>query len=320
MTRSRYLLQRVLFAAATVFIAITVNFFLFRAAPGDPTTHFGMLPHASARAIAELRHEYGLDQSVLVQYVKYLEQLAQGHLGTSTSNYAAVTANVKTELLNTLPMVLLGTLVALALGLVVGVGLAWLRRTRAEGPGLLTVLLAYALPTQWIGLILLVIFAGTLPSGGIRDEFLINPTFMDRVVDQLRHMILPALALGIGIFGQYAFVVRAAMLDVLGEDYMLTARAKGLSPRRQLLRHGLRNALLPITSLTALLMGLIAGGTILVETVFSYPGIGRAIAQAVTERDYPMLQGAFLVFTIVVVLFNLAADLLATKLDPRVTT
>jgi len=320
MTRSQYLLRRVLFTGATILIALTVNFFIFRAAPGDPTTALALRPNASPQLIASLRHQYGLDQSVFVQYVKYLGQLAQGHLGVSTANHELVTDNLKTDVLNTLPMVLLGTVLALTAGLVVGVGLAWMRRTRAEGPGLLAVLVTYAVPTQWVGLIMLVAFAGVLPSGGIHDPFLINPSFTDKAVDQLRHMILPAAALGLSIFGQYAFVVRAAMLDVLGEDFMLTARAKGVPVRRQLLRHGLRNALLPIASLTALLLGTIVGGAILVETVFSYPGIGLATAQAVTDRDYPMLQGAFLVLTVSVVLCNLFVDLLAPKLDPRVVS
>ncbi|HYV15480.1 MAG TPA: ABC transporter permease [Conexibacter sp.] len=318
MTRSRYLAQRVLFTVATVLIALTVNFFIFRAAPGDPTTALALRPNATPAYLQTLRHEYGLDQSVLTQYLKYLGQLAQGHLGVSTANHELVTTNLKTDVLNTLPMVMLGTLLALLAGLVVGVALAWLRHTRVEGPGLLAVLVTYAAPTQWIGLIMLVLFAGVLPSGGIHDAFLINPSFSDKAIDQLRHMILPAAALGLSIFGQYAFVVRAAMLDVLGEDFMLTARAKGMNVRRQLLRHGLRNALLPIASLTALLLGTVVGGAILVETVFSYPGIGLATAQAVAQRDYPMLQGAFLVLTISVVLCNLFVDVLAPKLDPRV--
>ncbi len=319
MTRTQYVLRRVAFALATVLIAVTVNFFIFRAAPGNPTSTLAQQPHISRTYLAELRHQYGVDQPLPTQFAKYLGQLVQGHLGVSVTNHELVTSNLKTDLLNTLAMVLLGTLVALLLGLVVGVSLAWLRHTKVEGAGLLVSLTTFALPTQWVGLILLVVFAGTLPSSGIHDPYLVNPSFWAKAVDQLRHMILPALALGLGIFGQYAFIVRSAMLDVLGEDYMLTARAKGISTQRQLFNHGLRNALLPITSLTALILGGIVGGAVLVETVFSYPGIGNATADAVAARDYPMLQGAFLVFTVAVVLANVAADLIAVKLDPRVT-
>jgi ABC-type dipeptide/oligopeptide/nickel transport system permease component len=215
--------------------------------------------------------------------------------------------------------VLIATFLAIVLGLVIGVLIAWMRDTKAEGAGLLTILVTYALPTQWVGLILLFAFAGVLPSGGIEDQYLIDPSFTTHLVDELRHMILPGTAFALFLLGQYAFIVRSAMLDVMGEDYMLTARAKGLSTSRQLIRHGLRNALLPITSLTALILGQVVAGAILVETVFSFPGIGRATADAVGARDYPMLQGIFLILTCSVVAFNLLADTLAVRLDPRIT-
>ena len=134
----------------------------------------------------------------------------------------------------------------------------------------------------------------------------------------MKHMILPALTLGLVLFGEYALITRSALLQTLGEDYILTARAKGLSNRAIVFRHGLRNALLPIVSLIALSVGYLVGGSILVEAVFSYPGIGLEIYEAVFERDFPMLQGAFLILTISVVLANLVADLLYFKLDPRV--
>jgi peptide/nickel transport system permease protein len=318
-SRSQYLFRRGLFAVLTVFIAVTVNFFIFRAAPGDPTSALALRPNVSATAVQALRHQYGLDQGLLSQYVKYLGQLVQLHLGVSTSSHNLVIHDIKTDLLNTLPMVVLATVLALGLGLVLGVGIAWMRDTKGEGPSLLTVLVTYALPTQWVGLILLYVFAGTLPSGGIEDQYLIDPSFLTHVVDELRHMILPGIAFALFMLGQYAFIVRSAMLDVMGEDYMLTARAKGLSTSRMLVRHGLRNAMLPISSLTALLLGQIVAGAILVETVFSYPGIGQATASAVSSRDYPMLQGIFLVVTVSVVVCNLIADAIAVRLDPRVT-
>ncbi|HYV15635.1 MAG TPA: ABC transporter permease [Conexibacter sp.] len=319
MTRTQYLLQRFLFAILTVLIAVTVNFFIFRAAPGDPTTLLALKPNTPPALVHNLRHEYGLDQGLLTQYVKYLGQLGGLHFGVSTANHAYVVDNIKTDLLNTLPMVLIATSLALLLGLVIGVLIAWMRNTKAEGSGLLAIVVTYALPTQWVGLILLYLFAGVLPSGGIEDQYLIDPSFTTHLVDKLRHMILPGTAFALFLLGQYAFIVRSSMLDVMGEDYMLTARAKGLSTSRQLIRHGLRNALLPITSLTALILGQIVAGAILVETVFSYPGIGQATASAVGSRDYPMLQGIFVVLTVSVVACNLIADVIAVRLDPRVT-
>jgi ABC-type dipeptide/oligopeptide/nickel transport system permease component len=166
---------------------------------------------------------------------------------------------------------------------------------------------------------LVILFAGTLPTGGLSDEFLIDPSFTTHVKDLGEHILLPSLTLGLVLFGEYTLIVRSAMLETLGEDYVLTARAKGLKPWAILRRHALRNALLPITTLVALSLGYVVAGAILIETVFSWPGIGRAVYDAVLQRDYPMLQGAFLVLTCSVVFFNLVADLLYFRLDPRIT-
>jgi peptide/nickel transport system permease protein len=151
------------------------------------------------------------------------------------------------------------------------------------------------------------------------NDFLIDPSWWTHLQDVLKHMILPSLTLGLVLFGEYTLIVRSAMLETLGEDYILTARAKGLKPWAIVRKHALRNAMLPIATLVALSLGYIVAGAILVETVFSWPGIGRAVYDAVLARDYPMLQGAFLVLTVSVVFFNLLADLLYFKLDPRIT-
>jgi peptide/nickel transport system permease protein len=177
-----------------------------------------------------------------------------------------------------------------------------------------------SMPSFWLGLMLIIIFAGVLPTGGMTNEFLLNPGFWQHLRDLGSHILLPSLTLGLTLYGEYTLIVRSAMLETLGEDYILTARAKGLKPWAIVRKHALRNAALPITTLIALSLGYIVAGAILIETVFSWPGIGRAVYEAVLERDYPMLQGAFLLLTIAVVLCNLIADLLYFKLDPRVTT
>jgi peptide/nickel transport system permease protein len=166
---------------------------------------------------------------------------------------------------------------------------------------------------------LIIIFAGVLPTGGMTNEFLLNPGFWQHLRDLASHIFLPSLTLGLTLYGEYTLIVRSAMLETLGEDYILTARAKGLKPWTIVRKHALRNAMLPITTLVALSLGYIVAGAILIEIVFSWPGIGRAVYEAVLERDYPMLQGAFLLLTIAVVLCNLIADLLYFKLDPRIT-
>ncbi len=151
------------------------------------------------------------------------------------------------------------------------------------------------------------------------DDFLVNPTWLEHETDVLRHMALPSLTLALTLYGEYTLIVRSAMLETLGEDYVLTARAKGLSQRAIVIKHALRNATLPIITLIALSLGYIVAGAILIESVYSWPGIGNAVYQAVIERDYPMLQGAFLVLTVSVVFFNFLADILYFSLDPRIT-
>jgi peptide/nickel transport system permease protein len=252
--------------------------------------------------------------------VIYLEQLPRGNLGISFANSQPVSSNLRTALINTLPMVLLGTIFAIVFGTLTGVLAAWRRGTFAEGATVTTALGFYSMPTHWLGLMLVILFAGILPTGGLSNEFLINPSFWVHVKDLAAHITLPSLTLGLVLYGEYTLIVRSAMLETLGEDYVLTARAKGLKPWAILRKHALRNAMLPIATLVALSLGYIVAGAILIETVFSWPGIGRAVYDAVLQRDYPMLQGAFLLLTISVVFCNLVADLLYFKLDPRITT
>jgi len=314
-----YVIKRIGFAIVTVFVAVTINFVLFRLAPGSAVTNLARVPHATPELRQELKHEFGLDKSKGAQYVIFLKQLARGNLGVSFANQQPVWDNLRTALLNTLPMVFIGTLFAIVFGILTGVIAAWRRGTPTETVTVTSSLAFYSMPTHWLGLMLVIIFSGTLPTGGMTNDFLFNPSFWTHIKDLASHIVLPSLTLGLVLYGEYTLIVRSAMLETLGEDYILTARAKGLKSRTIVRRHALRNAMLPITTLVALSLGYIVAGAILVETVFSWPGIGRAVYQAVLERDYPMLQGAFLILTISVVFFNLLADLRYFKLDPRIT-
>jgi ABC-type dipeptide/oligopeptide/nickel transport system permease component len=314
-----YVIKRVGFALLTVFIAVTINFALFRLAPGSAVANLARVPHATPETRLALKRQFGLDKSKLAQYGIYLKQLARGNLGVSFENSQPVRANLKTALINTLPMVLLGTIFAIVIGTFTGVLAAWRRGTAVEAASVTTALGFYSMPTHWLGLMLVILFTGVLPTGGMSNDFLINPSFWTHLKDLASHIALPSLTLGLVLYGEYTLIVRSAMLETLGEDYILTARAKGLRPGAILRKHALRNAMLPIATLIALSLGYIVAGAILVETVFSWPGIGRAVYDAVLARDYPMLQGAFLLLTVSVVFFNLAADLLYFKLDPRIT-
>jgi peptide/nickel transport system permease protein len=319
-----YLAKRLFFAAMTVFVAITLNFVLFRTLSGDAVS--ALRCRQCTQAFKEYqREQLGLDQSKWEQYKLYLADLAHGDLGRSLRSEAPVTTQIWPPIRNTMAMVALGTVFSILLGILVGVISAWRRGTAADKGGLWTGLAFYSMPPQWLGLLMVLFVAGALglPTSGIKDPtlgILGDASTWDVFVDRMRHMILPALTLGLVLFGEYALVVRSAMLETLGEDYVLTERAKGLSNWSIVWKHGLRNAALPIITLIALSLGFIIGGSITIEYVFSYPGIGLEVVEAIDQRDYPILQGAFLLLTFSVIFANLVADLLYFKLDPRVST
>ena len=322
MTGLDYIAKRVLFALATVFAAVTLNFILFRAIPGDAVQAL-RCQHCTVQFKNALRQDLGLDKSKWVQYKLYLENLAHGDMGKSVRSQRSVWDELWPSIKNTMPMIALGYLFSIVFGTVVGVISAWRRGTIVDKTGLWTGLGFYSMPPQWLGLMIVLFVAGAvgLPTSGIKDPtlgILGDVSTWDLIVDRLRHMVLPALTIGLVLYGEYALIVRSAMLETLGEDYVLTARAKGLSSWATVWRHGFRNALLPVVTLGALSLGYIIGGFITVEYVFSYPGIGLAIVESIDQRDFPVLQGAFLLLAISVIFFNLIADLLYFRLDPRV--
>jgi ABC-type dipeptide/oligopeptide/nickel transport system permease component len=302
-------------------VAVTLNFIILRAAPGDATTAL-RCRNCPIEFKEALREELGLDKTRIQQYGIYLKELAHGDLGRSFASRQPVTDELATPIKNTIPMVLLGEVIAVFLGILTGVVAAWRRGTWLDSGSLGVALVFYSPPTQWLGLMLVILFAGTLPISGIGDPFIAftDPTWWETLKDRLTHMILPSATLGIVLYGSYALIVRSAMLETLGEDYILTARAKGLRNWTIVWRHAFRNALLPVATLMAISLGYVVAGAILVEAVFSYPGIGLETYDAVFAKDYPIVQGSFLLLTLSVVLANYIADLLYFKLDPRITT
>ncbi len=323
MHRAEYVVKRLAFAVMTVFVAITINFVLFRALPGNAVADLARAPHASPQLRAALTHEFGLDKPLWTQYVLYLDQLVfHANMGVSFADSQPVTSELTDKLKNTIPMVMIGTLLAIVIGIVTGFLSAWRRSGIVDKVSTNAAIVFYALPTQFIGMMLILLFAGTLPTSGMRNEvnnFFSPQDTLSNLKDIGLHMLLPAFTLALTLFGEYTLIVRSSMLETLGEDYVLTARAKGLPQRRIVVSHALRNAMLPIVTLVALSLGFIVAGAILVEIIFSWPGIGQAIYAAVSKRDYPMLQGAFLILTVSVVFFNFIADLIYFKLDPRIT-
>jgi peptide/nickel transport system permease protein len=323
MRGSDYVVKRVLFAIGTVFVAITLNFVLFRSLSGDAVS--ALRCRGCSQEFKDFqRRSLGLDKSKWEQYKIYLADLAHGDMGRSLRTEEPVRSVLWEPIKNTVPMVALGTFFAILLGIATGVVAAWRRGTFADKGALWGGLGFYSMPPQWLGLVIVLFIAGWLglPTSGVKDPtlgILEEPGAIEVLVDRLEHMILPALTLGLVIFGEYTLIVRSAMLETLGEDYILTSRAKGLSNWATVWKHGFRNAMLPVITLVALSLGFIIGGAITVEYVFSYPGIGLLIVEAIDQRDYPVLQAAFLLLTLSVIVFNLFADLLYFRLDPRVT-
>jgi len=315
-----YVVKRGFFALVTIFVAITINFFLFRVLPGTAVTDLSRVPHATPQLRHALNVEFGLDKPKWQQYLIYLKNLLHGNMGISFTYQQPVSHLLLQDLKNTLPMVTAGTVAAIVIGVITGVLSAWRRGSAADHLSTNTAIVFYAFPTQWLGLMLLIIFAGTLPAGGMSNPFVFGAEpFWQHLADVAQHMILPAATLTLTAYGSYTLIVRSSMLETLGEDYVLTARAKGLPPRRVVRRHAFRNAMLPLLTLVALDLGFIVGGAVLIEVIFSWPGIGLAMYEAIGQRDYPMLQGGFLVLTVSVIVLNFAADLLYFRLDPRIS-
>jgi ABC-type dipeptide/oligopeptide/nickel transport system permease component len=311
-----YLTKRVVSMLVTVYVVISLNFILFRVMPGNAVSNIARVPGSSPALEHALEKQFGLDQPLPVQYWDYLSQLVHGNLGISFAYQQPVAGLLATALAYTLPMVGAGFLLALLAGTATGVLAAWRRGGVTDSAVSNLAIAFYAAPAQFLGLGLVMLFTGLLPTSGAANPFA-PATGWSGLASHADHMVLPALTFGLAVFGQYTLVLRASLLETLGEDYALTARATGNMPRRALARHVLPNALLPFTSIAALQLGSLVAGAVLIEVVFSWPGVGSALYNAVVQRDYPMMQGIFLVLTLAVVICNFGADLLVRTLDPR---
>jgi len=318
---AQYVGRKLGYLVLTLAAVLATNFTLFHLMPGDPVTHIARGQHLDAEAVARLRSFYGLDLPLPSQFITYVAHLFRGDLGWSYTYQTSVGPIVAKALGNTLILVTISTLLVIVLGVGIGVFAASRRGTRTDGGLVIGSLVFWSLPTFWVGMLLIFVFAvslGWLPIAGMFTADAVYPTVFTKIADLARHLILPTVAMVLVDIAQFVLISRSSLLAVLSEDYMTTARAKGLSPRRVLWRHGVRNALLPVVTATSLYASATVGGTIQVETVFSWPGMGQLIYLSVIRRDYPVMEACFLVFAIVVVLANFASDVLYRLLDPRV--
>lgn len=322
MNRRDYLIRKVGIAFITLAVVIVLDFFLFRVLPGDPVRAvIGRNVRISKESQELLRIQFGLDKPVFPdQFLSTLGQWAQGNLGVSWSSRQPVADVLKAKLGNTLLLVTAGQFFSIILGVALGLFAGWKRKTPVDVGSLTFSLITWAIPTFWLGIILLA--AGStwlgLPTGGTVDPVNISKPIWEVWPDYVYHLILPTLTFTIVYLGEYMLIMRSSILEVLGEDYILTAKAKGLSHWQVLRRHALKNALLPIVTLVALNLGFTVAGAIYIETVFSYDGLGKLFQEALDKKDFPLLQGAFLLLAVAVIAANLVADIIYTYLDPRV--
>jgi len=294
---------------------------LFHLLPGNPVQLLARSGHLTPQAVADITRVYGLNHPTLEQYLIYLGNLLHGQLGISFTYREPVRALLGQYLGNTILLLAGATVLTIVLGVLAGVVAASRRGGGYDSAIVTASVIGWSLPTFWTGLILafvLGVWLHAFPIFGMETPNAVYTSQLQRVEDIGAHLFLPTLTLVIVNIAQFVLVARAAVIEVLSEDFMLTATAKGLLPRRILWRHAVRNALLPIVTSSALLIGLVVGGAIEVETVFSWPGMGLLVYNAVLNRDYPVIEAAFLVFAIVVLLVNFASDLLYQVLDPRV--
>lgn len=292
-------------AGFVLWLAATLAFVAMQLTPGDPAQALLAASGATPEEVAERRAQLGLDDPPLVQYARYLLDLVQGDLGKSWLHGRAVGRMILEQLLPTAELAIAATAVGVLLGLALGVLAALRRGTWLDAVATMVAVLGLSTPTYWSGILAILLFSlrlGRLPATGEGD---------------LRHLVLPALVLGFALSGSIARLVRARVVEVMGEPFVLAARARGLSSSRVLLVHVLRSALAPALAVVALQFGFLLGGAVVTESVFARRGLGKLALEAITWRDLPVVRGVVVLGALAYVLVNLAADLVQAWLDPR---
>ncbi|SDX02265.1 peptide/nickel transport system permease protein [Marininema mesophilum] len=310
-----------------------ITFSIVHAIPGDPAKAI-LGDKATPEAVAQLKESMGLNKPMIVQYLDYVKGIMTGDLGTSFITKTPVAEEVGPYLAATMELSLAAMLIAIFFGMNLGILAAWKHNTKLDYTAMVIAIIGVSVPVFWLGLMEQWVFAqdlGWLPSNGRIDprmafESITNFYFLDALIqgdleafgNALQHIILPAIALGTIPMAYIARMTRSSMLEVMSSDYVRTARAKGVSEFLIIYKHTLRNAFIPILTVFGLQMGLLLGGAILTETIFSWPGIGRYVYEAINNRDYPVIQSGILLIAFIFVIINLIVDLLYAWVDPRI--
>jgi len=316
-----YVVRRVLSAAATMLFVLVFNFFLFRLLPGDPISLYTRGRNMDQEQLRELRRE--LDQPMLTQFVDYLTNPFSS--GVDSTQFSRPVWDVIGDYVwPTVILLSTATILSAVIGIAIGIRGGWSRGGNFDRVRTGTSLTLYAMPEFWLGMVLLILLStgvgplpGMFPSGGTITPG-VDKWYLDGILDQLWHLFLPALTLTLAYLAEYALVMRSSLVDELRQDYLTTARAKGMREKLVRRRHAVPNALLPTVTLVFLNIGFVVSGAITVETVYSWPGLGLLSYQAIRGPDIPLLQAIFLLFSISVVVANLVADVVVAAVDPRV--
>jgi peptide/nickel transport system permease protein len=305
----------------TLLAVVTFNFLLFRVLPGDPIQLYARSGRLTPEAADQLRALFGLDKPVWEQFWIYLKGLLHGDMGFSLTYRRPVSDIIGERMVNTILLVGTATVIVVVLGVILGATAASKRGSKMDSSTVFGSLVLWSMPTFWVGMLLVFAFGvwlQVLPISGISSAGATYTTPLGPALDVARHLVLPTLTLVLVDIGQFVLITRSSLVDVLTEDFITTAKAKGNPRRRVVWRHGMRNAVLPVVTVTALYVGLVVGGAIQVETVFSWPGMGELTYDAVLRRDYPVLEACFLIFAFTVIVANFLSDLAYRRLDPRV--
>lgn len=311
----RFIANRLVFAIPTVLGVSLVIFFSMRLAPGDPAQLY-LGPMATQETLAELREQLGLNQPLPVQYVAWFKQVTIGDWGQSITYRSEVLGLVWGRLVSSAVLGAASFIIAVPIGLFLGILAALYRNTIIDVLAMTVAIAGISLPVFWVGLLLIVQFSlhwQWFPSSGMYSLYG-EKTFWDL----LRHLVLPATSLSLVPLAVIARITRSSMLDVLGQDYVRTARAKGVSPFGTVLKHTLKNALIPVITVIGLQIGYLIGGAVLIENIYAWPGIGQLLLDSITSRDYPVVVGGSLLLAVIFILANLLADVAYSFVDPRV--
>jgi peptide/nickel transport system permease protein len=315
----RFVAARLVQSLIVVFLVTTISFVLIRLAPGDPFSYEA--PNVSPAVRAQLRQQYGFDRPIHEQYARYLGAVARGDLGYSISRRQPVTLALAQTLPRTLLLMVLSIALSFTIGVTIGAAQAVWRGSRFDHASSGGLLFFYSLPDFWLALAMLLAFSywlPVLPSGGMIDVVMHDyMTVWQRIGDRVRHLILPVTTLVLLTSAAVARYQRSAMLEVLPQEFVRTARAKGLPERQVIMRHALRNALLPVITLLGLVLPSFVGGALFIEKVFSWPGMGYLTLNAISTRDYDVVTAGVIVGGVMVALGNLVSDLLYAVADPR---